>query len=550
MNISTSAPAALSSAGWLRPTHAPSRATNVFPKRRLSVFAVIATTLAPMCASLPAATPVPLVTGLTAPTKTMFTIAGSLLVAEAGTGPNTGRISLVSLPDGSRRTLIQGLPSGLAAPSNQPSGPSGLVRQLRTVYFTISTGDAVVNGSVADTTVANPRPSSPLFASVLSIVFTLQPELIADPLVLSLDDHATLKGGGRVTRNNITLELVADFPDYLPDPRPNAPDNVRASNPFGLTVLGDRLYVVDASLNSIHTINLTTRAVGTLTSFAPLPNTRGMGPPVVEAVPDSIRVYGNQLLVTFLTGFPFPLGGAQVRLVDPATGTHTPFITGLTSAIDVVALPGGGFLTLEHTRDMLAGAAAGASGRLQWFASQNATPVVIDDALRNPTRLEFDERTGEVFITEIFAGRIMKVSPWNVGSGQFPSLSVRGNAGAGNETLIAGFAIEGTVKQVLVRGIGPRLAGFGVPGTLADPRIVVFDSAGRTVAENDNWSAVGESDTDLLTAAAAKVGAFPLTVGSRDAALLRVLPPGAYTVHVSGVGGATGVSLVEVYQVP
>jgi hypothetical protein len=43
---------------------------------------------------------------------------------------------------------------------------------------------------------------------------------------------------------------------------------------------------------------------------------------------------------------------------------------------------------------------------------------------------------------------------------------------------------------------------------------------------------------------------FPLTTGSRDAALVRTLPPGVYTVHVNGVGNATGVALVEVYPVP
>ena len=130
------------------------------------------------------------------------------------------------------------------------------------------------------------------------------------------------------------------------------------------------------------------------------------------------------------------------------------------------------------------------------------------------------------------------------------SVSVRGNAGLGHETLIAGFNVEGTVKQVLVRGIGPRLAGFGVAGSLTDPRIALFDSGGRLVAENDNWSAFGGDDTAMLTATAAKVGAFPLPTGSRDAALLRVLPPGAYTVHVSGVGNTSGITLVEVYQLP
>lgn len=529
---------------------------NMFPKRLWSVLAAAATTLAPLCASLDAAMTTTVVSGLTAPTKTATTSEGNLLVAEAGAGPNTGRLSLVTLADGSRKTLIEGLPSGLASPNNQPSGPSGLVRQGSTVYLTISTGDAVVDGPVPQTTVPNPAPSSPLFTSVLSIQFTLAPESIATRVTLSSADHAALKAGTRIVRDNVAIELVVDFPDYVAEPLPNAPNHVRASNPFGLVVLGERLFVVDASLNNIRTIDLASRAAGTLTTFAPLPNTRGMGPPVVEAVPDSIRVHGNQLLVTFLTGFPFPLGGAQVRRVDPNTGAHTPFITGLTSAIDVLPLPGGGFLTLEHTRDLLLGAAAGPSGRIQWFATPDATPVIVHDTFNAPTRLELDERTGSVFITEIFAGRIVKISPWSLGTvvptplRQFSSVSVRGNAGLGNETLIAGFTVEGTPKQVLVRGVGPQLTGFGVPGALVDPRIVVFNSAGNPIAENDNWSATGGADTALAAEAATKVGTFPLTAGSRDAALLRTLPPGVYTVHVNGVGGSSGISLVEIYHVP
>jgi len=46
------------------------------------------------------------------------------------------------------------------------------------------------------------------------------------------------------------------------------------------------------------------------------------------------------------------------------------------------------------------------------------------------------------------------------------------------------------------------------------------------------------------------VGAFALPVGSKDAALVITLPPGNYTVIVSGVAGASGVALAEVYAVP
>lgn len=43
--------------------------------------------------------------------------------------------------------------------------------------------------------------------------------------------------------------------------------------------------------------------------------------------------------------------------------------------------------------------------------------------------------------------------------------------------------------------------------------------------------------------------AFPLSVGSRDAALLVKLPPGGYTAQVTGADGGGGVALVEVYEV-
>jgi hypothetical protein len=46
------------------------------------------------------------------------------------------------------------------------------------------------------------------------------------------------------------------------------------------------------------------------------------------------------------------------------------------------------------------------------------------------------------------------------------------------------------------------------------------------------------------------VGAFALVPGSADAALLIHLAPGAYTVHLSGLGGTSGNALIEVYEVP
>ncbi|MBL9190377.1 MAG: S8 family serine peptidase [Opitutaceae bacterium] len=124
------------------------------------------------------------------------------------------------------------------------------------------------------------------------------------------------------------------------------------------------------------------------------------------------------------------------------------------------------------------------------------------------------------------------------------NVSARAQVGTGAGVLIAGFTISGNLpRQILIRGIGPTLgSAFGVGGVLANPRLDLY--RGNTiVGSNDDW---GGSAT--LGAAFAQVGAFSLPNASRDAALLLHLAPGSYTAQVSGVGGTTGVALVEVYE--
>ncbi|MEZ5276051.1 MAG: hypothetical protein R3F07_06710 [Opitutaceae bacterium] len=131
------------------------------------------------------------------------------------------------------------------------------------------------------------------------------------------------------------------------------------------------------------------------------------------------------------------------------------------------------------------------------------------------------------------------------------NISTRGEVGTKAQVLIAGFVIEGDVpKQVLVRGIGPRLADFLVADTLADPFLQLLKEASPEalwVASNDNWSD-NPNAADIVTLGAS-VGAFDLVAGSRDAVILTWLEPGNYTAKVSGVGETTGVALVEVYEV-
>jgi hypothetical protein len=112
--------------------------------------------------------------------------------------------------------------------------------------------------------------------------------------------------------------------------------------------------------------------------------------------------------------------------------------------------------------------------------------------------------------------------------------------------LTAGFVIGGTgSKNVLIRAVGPTLAtAFEINGVVADPELTLF--SGQTVIRsNDNWGGSVE-----LSSAFSGVGAFPLPATSRDAALLANLQPGSYTVRVSGVGNATGIVIVEIYEAP
>ncbi len=133
------------------------------------------------------------------------------------------------------------------------------------------------------------------------------------------------------------------------------------------------------------------------------------------------------------------------------------------------------------------------------------------------------------------------------GLGRLINLSSRAVVGTGADILIPGIVVSGAApRRLLIRAVGPALSDFGVSGALGDPTMTVYRDA-TVIAQNDNWS--DQPDSGRIVTAMASVGAFGLKSGSRDAALLLDLVPGSYTVQVTGVGGSTGIALVEVYEV-
>ena len=141
-------------------------------------------------------------------------------------------------------------------------------------------------------------------------------------------------------------------------------------------------------------------------------------------------------------------------------------------------------------------------------------------------------------------------------SSQLVNVSNRGYVGSGNNVMVPGLVVDGSVsKTYLIRGVGPGLSQFGVGGVLEDPKITlhrITDGTATVVATSDNWSDLPANKSAVL-AAGQTVKAFAMTsneADSKDAALVVTLAPGLYTVTCEGVGGSSGVAIVEVYEVP
>jgi hypothetical protein len=110
----------------------------------------------------------------------------------------------------------------------------------------------------------------------------------------------------------------------------------------------------------------------------------------------------------------------------------------------------------------------------------------------------------------------------------------------GDRVGIGGFIIAGDApKKVLLRGIGPSLAQFGVTNALADPVLELHGPVGFTTIVNNNWR-------DRQASVIMATGIPP--TNNLESAILETLDPGAYTAIVRGNNDTSGVGLVEVYD--
>ena len=136
-------------------------------------------------------------------------------------------------------------------------------------------------------------------------------------------------------------------------------------------------------------------------------------------------------------------------------------------------------------------------------------------------------------------------------AGRLTNLSTRLKLAAAGDTLTFGFNLTGTQPAtLLIRGVGPGLSAFGINGVLAAPRLEIrpAGNADTLLAANEGWDKAPNNAANIVTAAAS-VGAFSLTAGSADCAVLLNLPAGGYTATFRGINGTTGEVIAEVYDV-
>jgi hypothetical protein len=107
--------------------------------------------------------------------------------------------------------------------------------------------------------------------------------------------------------------------------------------------------------------------------------------------------------------------------------------------------------------------------------------------------------------------------------------------------MIAGFIIGGNSDntRVLIRGLGPSLGQAGIVNALPNPALELHDSNGALLRSNDNWRDSQEAEIRNTAVAPAN---------ELESAIVETLAPGVYTAVMAGKDSATGVGLIEVFN--
>lgn len=321
-----------------------------------------------------------------------------------------------------------------------------------------------------------------------------------------------------------------------------------ASDPFTLT------FVITGSVNEAPTISVQpqpqTVDLGGTAMFSV--TATGSPTPAFQWRKEGVNLPGQNAANLTLTNVQASNAGNYTVFVSNSEGNVTSNAVALTVNLPpapVITVNPVAMRSLDGADAFFAVQATGTGVTYQWRKDGSALVGETNSNLFLPGISATDAGAYSVRVSN--AGGFVDSTAANLtvastGRVRLVSLSTRAQVGTGGDILIPGFAIGGTgQKNLLVRAIGERLGDLGVDGVLADPTLNVL-SGSTSLAANDDWQLA--PDQAAMETARQSVFAFDLNPRTKDSSLLVSMSPGLYTAQASGVGGTTGVGLVEFYD--
>ncbi len=308
---------------------------------------------------------------------------------------------------------------------------------------------------------------------------------------------------------------------------------------FALSLYRDRPGVMLVNLTGTNSAILVTNfAVAADGSFVVTGTALDSG--VARVISGKIAADGS--LSGTIAGLNLSLTGSEVSGAGLSSGFYqATAVSGGSGAAYAIVAPDGRALVVAKTSTAVDGGVGtiAANGNVTVSTARGAT---LQTSVGAGTGTFAVAAANGVFVATVFGG----VRDDVVHTDRLFGISTRGRAGTGDNIMIAGFVVTGTTPlTVLIRAVGPGLAGLGVSGALADSRLDLYRGSTKMLS-SDNWGS--EPGASAIAATAARLGDFSLPSNGKDAALLVTLDPGLYTAMVGSTDGSTGVALAEVYD--
>ena len=322
---------------------------------------------------------VPIAFDFATPVDVSLDADGNAWVTETGSGADDGRIQKV-LPDGTKETIIENLPSFFDVMSQELQGA-------------LST-QALPDGRIF---VCQGEGVDALSATILE--FHIDDFLAKGAPLVPGDQRSAIEHGEWVEANGFA-----------------------ESNPYSFILDGDGNFIIsDAAANAVIKYTTATGQFEVLAEFPPFENPSPVGPPFVDAVPTKILAHPDGgYLVSTLTGFPFLEGAAKIYHLQN-DGSMSVYASGLTLLTDMAFDPNDGELVV------LQFASFGPVDTTFGFIFNSARLLKIHETGGVDTLAEgFGPSAGlalsddgSAYLTHLFLGQLLKSDP--ISSGVFGS---------------------------------------------------------------------------------------------------------------------------------